>query len=122
MQNKKFLFGKMDKIKLILVLTSLDSEKKAREIAETLVKEKLAACVSLFSDVESFYFWEEKLCREKEIFLFIKTREDLFNHLKERLLEIHPYETPEIISLNIDNFYEKYAKWVVDETLHYKSD
>lgn len=101
---------------LTLIITSLDSEVKAGEIAETLVVEKLAACVSVFPGVLSCYFWKNKLCREKEIILLIKTRTDLFDSVRNRLLEIHPYDTPEIISLPINNALDKYAEWVIEKT------
>ena len=102
--------------KLTLVISSLDSSEKANEIAEILVNEKLAACVSIFPGVLSVYFWENKLCKETEFLLLIKTRASLFEAIKEKLLEIHPYETPEIIAIPVNDSLDKYAKWVLAET------
>jgi len=102
---------------LTLIITSLDSDEKASEIAETLVIEKLAACVSILPGVLSVYFWKNKLCKEKEILLLIKTRTSLFDSVRNRLLDIHPYDTPEIISLPVNNALDKYAEWVIAKTV-----
>ncbi|HEY9680817.1 MAG TPA: divalent-cation tolerance protein CutA [Oculatellaceae cyanobacterium] len=83
-------------------------------IASTLVSEQLAACVNIVSNVTSIYRWEGKVTRDREDLLIIKTEQNLWQTLKKRVCEIHPYEVPEIIKWSINDGYEPYLKWIAD--------
>ena len=87
-------------------------------IASTLVSEQLAACVNIVSSVTSIYRWEGKVTRDTEDLLIIKTEQNLWQTLKKRVSEIHPYEVPEIIQLSINDGYEPYLKWIAESTKH----
>lgn len=98
------------------MLSTTDSLKSAEKIATTIVKEKLAACVNIVPKIKSVYSWKNKICREEEFLLLIKTRSSLYPKLEKRILEIHPYETPEIIQLPIQKGFAGYLNWIVRET------
>jgi len=85
------------------------------KIAERIVDEKLAACVNIFP-VNSIYFWKGKIEKGKEHLLLIKTRENLFDSLKERIVELHSYEVPEIVGVPVEKGYEQYLKWIFEST------
>ena len=86
------------------------------KIGNTLVEEKLAACVNITSEIKSVYFWKGKVEEDKEHLLIIKTRKDKFESLEKRVKEIHPYEVPEIVALSIILGSKDYLNWI-DETL-----
>ncbi len=102
--------------KFILVLTTVPEEKKGHEIAEKLVGERLAACVTVSSASQSFYWWEGKITKDQEYILYIKTKASLYPQLEAKLKELHPYDVPEIIALPINRGSEKYLGWVDEET------
>lgn len=102
--------------KFRLVLTTVPDEKIGREIARTLVAERLAACVNLTSAAESFYWWEEKIVEDREFILLIKTKDSLVDRLEARLKELHPYQVPEIIALPIAAGSPEYLAWLEKET------
>ena len=85
---------------MIILLTSVDDKSKAEAMAETLVNEKLAACVQISAKGTSVYQWQGKVCKEAEYYLSIKTDEAHQNQVITWLEANHPYDTPEIISLN----------------------
>ena len=85
--------------KIVLILTTEASHLKAVELARSLLKRKLAACVNLRS-IESHYWWEGNLEAIKEVQLLIKTSPSLVADLCEVINEQHSYTTPEIIELN----------------------
>lgn len=81
-------------------------------IGNALVEGRWAACVNLLPAVQSIYRWQEKIERSEEILLLIKTTEEGFPALRERILELHSYDTPEIISVRISDGSEKYLAWI----------
>ena len=89
-------------MKAIIVQTTCSSKEEAKNIAKVLIEEKLAACVQL-SEIESFYNWKEEFCCDNETLLNIKTRKDNFEKIKSKILELHSYDLPEIIQLDIAN-------------------
>lgn len=97
--------------KYILVLTTVDDRKKAEEIARFLVEKKVAACVNIVEG-NSFYKWKEKIEETKEFLLFIKGKN--FPEIERKIKEIHTYEVPEIIQLEINKGNEKYLRWIDD--------
>ncbi len=99
-----------------MVFVTVPSYDKGREIAKFLLEKKLCACVNVISKVSSFYWWEGKIEEDEEALLIIKTREELFEKLKEAVLDVHPYDVPEIISIPIQKGYKKYLDWIEKET------
>lgn len=99
-----------------LVLVTVGSEKEAGKIAEILVKEKLAACVNIIPQIKSYFNWQRKFYKEKEALLLVKTKTALFERLKNRVLKMHSYQTPEIILLKIERGFKNYLDWIEKET------
>ena len=83
----------------IIVLVTCPPE-KADSIAQTLVGESLCACVNILTNIRSVYRWQGDLTSEEESLLVMKTMGKIYDRLEARIKEIHPYDLPEIISLN----------------------
>ena len=98
-----------------IVLSTCGNVKEARKIGRDLVKNRLAACVNIVP-VTSYYRWRGKLTMAHEYLLIIKTRSQVFRKLKQRILALHSYELPEIVSLRIDNGYKPYLAWIDRES------
>jgi periplasmic divalent cation tolerance protein len=100
---------------LVIIQTTCSSNEEAKKIAEVLVKEKLAACIQL-SQIESLYTWHEKFCCDNETLMSIKTRKENFEKVKSKIKELHSYDVPEIIQIDITNASKKYLKFIGDNT------
>jgi Uncharacterized protein involved in tolerance to divalent cations len=100
----------------IVVLCTCPDNTSARQLAQTLLSEKLAACVNLIPQVTSLYYWQGKMEESQEVQLVIKTRRTMFGVLQERLLALHPYEVPEILALPILCGNPTYLQWVQEQT------
>jgi periplasmic divalent cation tolerance protein len=98
-----------------VVLVTASSRSEAETIAQVLVEEKLAACVSLMP-IHSIYTWESKLCREDEWQLIIKTDLRQFEDLEIRIKQLHSYKVPEIIALPIIKGSVSYLSWISEKT------
>ena len=96
----------------MVVLSAVGSEQDAERIAEVLVERRLAACVNVLPGVKSFYRWEGKTVRDDEWLMVMKTTARGFDGLKEALLELHPYEVPEVVALSIDRGHGPYLDWI----------
>lgn len=99
-----------------LVLTTASSEEEARKIARTLVDRRLAACVNIVPKIESIYRWQGKVEEAQEYLLLVKTRQALFEKLRDAIRELHSYEVPECIALSIDDGLGPYLNWI-DESV-----
>ncbi len=98
-------------MKTVVVLTTVGSGFDARSLAEQLVEEKLAACVNVIPQLYSVYRWQGRVEQDEEQLLLIKTAADRLDALQEKLLRVHPYETPEFVVLPIDELRGPYAQW-----------
>jgi periplasmic divalent cation tolerance protein len=101
---------------LIVLLCTCGSEAEGRRLAEALVDSKLAACVNLLPGVQSVYRWEGNIERASEVLLLIKSTAEHLQDLQDRIIELHSYDTPEIIALPIAAGLDKYLQWIRHET------
>jgi len=106
----------METTEFIVVLVTSPSEEEAERLASRLVEEKLAACINVMPTTSLFH-WEDRLSRENERLLVIKTRNSLFGKLEKRIKELHSYEIPEVIALPVVAGSKDYLDWVADNTL-----
>lgn len=105
----------------LLVITNLPDRATAEHIAEALVTEGVAACVNILSECTSIYRWKNKIERDAEVPLLIKTTRAAYPQLEHSLRDLHPYELPEIIALSISAGLPEYLNWVTQETTPQKT-
>ena len=96
----------------IAVLTTVSDRESANRIARALVSEKLAACVNVIPGVTSFYEWDGSIQEENEIIILAKTENSVFEKMKKRVIDLHPYDLPELITLDISGGLPEYLEWI----------
>ena len=96
-----------------IVLTTVASKERGIAIANSLLAEKLAACINIVP-IESLYTWQGAINQDREWQLIIKTRLDLMAEIKAKITSLHDYEVPEIISLPIISGSSSYMQWLDD--------
>ena len=114
-----------DSVGAVLVLTTTADDAAAGALSRTLVEEGLAACVTRTA-VKSVFRWEAaaqgepaqagrkmQVCEEAEVLLVIKTSRRRAAEVEKRLLELHPYECPEVVRIAPEHVEEKYLAWLV---------
>jgi periplasmic divalent cation tolerance protein len=94
------------------ILTTVSTEEEGHMIANELVKNKLAACVSIVPKVHSIYEWENAIQNETEVLLMIKTTKAREKDIYQTVQSLHSYEIPELITLPIDNGSDTYLHWL----------
>ena len=100
----------------VVVLTTLPADADGAAFGRALVEERLAACVNLLATMESIYRWEGQIERETERQVIIKTSRDRVAALWDRVRELHPYEVPEFLVLQIADGNDAYLRWVGEAT------
>lgn len=98
---------------IIYITTSENSE--SEKIAKTLLKEKLVACTNIIPNINSLYLWKGEIEEDNESILIAKTRSDKVDQVIKRVEEIHSYETPCILQLNINKGSQEYLTWMENE-------
>lgn len=96
----------------LIVLCTCPNNSSANQIAQHLVQEKLAACVNILPGLTSVYSWQGKVESSTEVQLIIKTEAKKFDALSEQINQLHPYDVPEIIALNIQQGDSNYLNWI----------
>ncbi len=102
-------------MKIIIIQTTCKTKKEAKKIAKFLLKDKLVACVQI-TKIKSFYTWKNKFCKDNEKLISIKTKKKYFTKIKRKIKEIHSYDLPEIIAIDITKISKEYLKYIGENT------
>jgi len=110
----------MEAERLLVFSTTADAA-SARELADTLVGERLAACVNILPGITSVFRWAPEgqtpsVEADSEVMLVIKTSRPAYAALESRLRAIHPYELPEIVAVPIAGGLPAFLQWIESET------
>lgn len=95
-----------------IVLTTTATPDEAAHLGHTLVEEKLAACATLIPAVQSIYRWKGEVESSTETLLVLKTGPEKLAALEARLHELHSYETPEFLVLDVAAASHPYLDWL----------
>jgi periplasmic divalent cation tolerance protein len=96
----------------IVILCTTDTNEMAQEIAQALVREREAACVNIIPGVRSIYRWQGQVCNELEFLLVIKSSAQRFEAVRSRIRQLHSYQIPEVIALQITAGDADYLGWL----------
>jgi periplasmic divalent cation tolerance protein len=95
-----------------IVLTTTANPDEAARLGRTLVEEQLAACATLIPAVQSIYRWKGEIESATETLLLLKTGPEQLAALEARLHELHSYETPEFLVLDVAAASRPYLEWL----------
>ena len=96
----------------MLFFSTVPNLELGKKIATTLVDQKIAACVNIVPSVISIYEWEHKIEEDNELILIIKSKRELAKKLIEKIKEIHNYEVPECVGIEIKEGSKEYLEWI----------
>ncbi len=106
----------MDDGDVMLILTTVPDAEAARRVADALVGERLAACVTVLGAARSTYRWQGAVESADELPLLVKTTAARWPALRERLRALHPYDVPEMLALRAADGWPAYLDWVRAQT------
>jgi periplasmic divalent cation tolerance protein len=97
---------------LRVVFITIDTAEAARTLAQTVVRDRLAACVNIVPGILSVYEWDGAIQQDAEQLLIVKTTAERYPALEAAVRELHPYTTPEVLALASAAVSDTYEKWV----------
>lgn len=96
----------------IVVFCTVPDSQTAKRIAADMVEQRHAACVNIVAGIQSVYEWQGKVEFSDEHLLIMKTKRNCYASLEDRLLDQHPYDTPEIIAMPVEAGLADYLQWI----------
>ena len=100
--------------KIIFTYITCKNKSEAKKIGKILLQERLAACVNIFDNMASMYWWKGKIQNEKETVLIAKTSKKLFPKLSKKVKAIHSYSVPCILQLEVKDGNKEYVDWLLN--------
>jgi len=98
---------------------TLSSTDEAKTIAKALVTGRLVACANILGDIQSVYWWDGAVQEETEVAMVLKTRASLVSKVTARITQLHSYDCPCVVALDIADGHPEYLKWIFKETEQY---
>ncbi len=97
-----------------VVLVTTPNLRVARKLAGAVLDARLAACANLVPGLESHYVWQGKRERTREVLTVMKTTRKQLAALEALVVELHPYDTPEFLTLTLSQGNARYLKWITE--------
>ena len=101
--------------KYIMITTTFDNEEEANKVITTLLEKRLVSCCQL-SNITSSYHWKGNIAHEQEFLVQMKSKKELYKEIEKTILELHSYETPQILAYDIILGHKDYLDWIDKET------
>ncbi|MEM9409861.1 MAG: divalent-cation tolerance protein CutA [Planctomycetota bacterium] len=98
----------------IIITTTSDDKATLVRIADQLITRKLAACVQIGGPVESRYHWNGKIESSSEWQCVIKTAKDRYKEIEHAINELHHYDTPQIVGVDVAEISPTYKAWLIE--------
>jgi len=100
----------------IQVVTTVNDEKKAGEIARLLLRKRVVACVQIIGPISSFCWWKGKMVEANEWMCLAKGMAEDYEEIQTTIKSTHPYEVPEILAVPVYSGNPAYLSWIREET------
>lgn len=103
-----------DAASIRIALTTIGTLEEGRRLARLLVERRLAACVNVIPNLTSIYRWQGAIEEASEVLLLIKTTKQMLSALESALRELHSYDVPEFLILDVNSESQPYLEWLLD--------
>ena len=102
-------------MKINFIYMTVGSKDEARKIGRELVATRLAACVNILDNMNSFYMWDGEIQDDTEVVMIAKTTEDRVAELIKKVESLHSYDCPCIVSLPVTGGHQPFLEWIAGE-------
>jgi len=103
--------------RLLICATTFPDHPAAEAVVTQLVGAGLVVCGQIGGQMTSLYRWQGELCRETEVAVSLKVRDDRLGEALARLRKAHPYAVPQLLCWPATHVDRDYGKWAWEEGL-----
>ena len=96
---------------LKMIITTLPKEYNVNNFSEKLLMNNSCVCIQIIPAITSYYVWNNRIEHDEEIQLHIKFLSKNQDQLESDIIDMHPYDTPEIIVIDLEHVSDSYQKW-----------
>lgn len=97
-----------------VLLINSPTEQAAKDIGRAIMEKRLAASINIFTRTSTMYIWKGEIHDASEILMLVKTRTSRIRHVIDYVRSVHPYATPEVLSIHVEDGCLEYLKWIDD--------
>lgn len=98
-------------VRPVLIQITVPDRQIAEVVSTALVEQRLAAAVHI-AEVTSVYRWQGAVHRDAEYVLTAKTLAARFAAIKALVDDLHPYDLPPLLQIDITETTSDYAAWI----------
>jgi len=99
----------------LLVTTTVESRGDAEKLSRVLLEKRLIACARIAGPESSSYWWQGQIVSAQEYVLTMKSDDSRYKELEQVILELHPYDVPEIAATAMTHVSDGYRQWLEKE-------
>ena len=96
---------------IYIITTTSDSVEVLKKIATILIDKRLSPCAQISKEIESMYLWDNKIEKNREFLLTIKTVKFNINEINIIISDNHNYEVPEVVVNKSKIINKDYEDW-----------
>ncbi|UUN27040.1 divalent-cation tolerance protein CutA [Streptomyces sp. FIT100] len=100
----------------VQVSTATPTREQAVQLAQSVVKERLAAGAQIIGPVTSVFWHLGEFGTGEEWQLLLKTRAERYPELEAHLIKNHPWDNPEVAAVPIVSGAEACLRWLSENT------
>ncbi|OPY83384.1 MAG: Divalent-cation tolerance protein CutA [Syntrophorhabdus sp. PtaU1.Bin153] len=104
---------------IIQVTTTGDDRNMMEKIGRIIVEQRLASCAQISGPFKSIYWWKGNIEETEEWSCILKSTKAHYEEIQNKIKELHSYDVPEIISVEINRTLPDYEQWVREETANH---
>lgn len=98
----------------IVIIITTSTKQEAQRIVNNLLTKKLIACGNIIGPIYSSYWWKDEIEQNEEFLILAKSKKSLYKKVEKKILQLHSYETPEILVLPIVEGSRSYLDWILN--------
>lgn len=102
---------------MIVIYTTYPNKEEGEIVSRALLEKRLVACANILAAHESLYWWDGEIQSEQEVAVIYKTQDKLFDSAKDKIVSLHSYDVPCVVSWRIDDGHDAFMKWIGEETV-----
>jgi len=100
----------------LLLHVTTPHQEIAQAIAQRLLAERLAASVHIIGPNQTTYWWQDEIHHATEYLCQVRTDESIKEQAIKAIIDLHPYQVPEIFSYPLHAETSECAAWLTHYT------